>query len=121
MEIWQKYCCLQQILNNKSFRIKIILNFAFIVFTRTLGLDLVVRDPEGNVIDPDSTGAIQLYRRVSGHLPSQGLSKNLGVQCFWNEFYFFLVIFLHHNTYNVTLLQYIINRSLTGVRVRQYQ
>lgn len=30
---------------------------------RTLGLDLVVRDPEGNVIDPDSTGAIQLYRR----------------------------------------------------------
>lgn len=30
---------------------------------KTLGLDLVVRDPEGNVIDPDSTGAIQLYRR----------------------------------------------------------
>ena len=56
-------------------------------------MDLVVRDPEGNVIDPDSTGAIQLYRRVSGHLPSQGLSKNLGVQCFWNELYFFLVFF----------------------------
>ncbi|KAJ7356302.1 Dedicator of cytokinesis protein 2 [Desmophyllum pertusum] len=30
---------------------------------RTLGLDLVVRDPEGNIINPDSTGAIQLYRR----------------------------------------------------------
>ena len=33
-------------------------------FCRTLGLDLVVRDPEGNIINPDSTGAIQLYRRV---------------------------------------------------------
>ena len=31
---------------------------------RTLGLDLVVRDPEANIIDPDSTGVIELYRRV---------------------------------------------------------
>lgn len=99
-EIWQKHCCFEQILNNKSFRIKIIINFAFIVFTRTLGLDLVVRDPEGNVIDPDSTGAIQLYRRVSEHLPSQGLGKNLGVQCFWNELYFFLVIFIFFLIYD---------------------
>lgn len=30
---------------------------------RTLGLDLVVRDPESNIIDPDSTGVIELYRR----------------------------------------------------------
>ncbi|XP_073238831.1 dedicator of cytokinesis protein 1-like [Porites lutea] len=30
---------------------------------RTLGLDLVVRDPEANIIDPDSTGVIELYRR----------------------------------------------------------
>ena len=31
---------------------------------RTLGLDLVVRDPEASIIDPDSTGVIELYRRV---------------------------------------------------------
>ena len=34
------------------------------LLNRTLGLDLVVRDPEANIIDPDSTGVIELYRRV---------------------------------------------------------
>ena len=35
----------------------------------------MVRDPEGNIIDPDSTGAIQLYRRVS--LLASYSAKNL--------------------------------------------
>lgn len=35
-----------------------------VILNRTLGLDLVVRDPEANIIDPDSTGVIELYRRV---------------------------------------------------------
>lgn len=40
---------------------------------KTLGLDLVVRDPEGNIINPDSTGAIQLYRR---HVSTSNRIKN---------------------------------------------
>nr|XP_058959333.1 dedicator of cytokinesis protein 1-like [Pocillopora verrucosa] len=46
---------------------------------RTLGLDLVVRDPEGNIIDPDSTGAIQLYRRhisTSNRLKSSSIAES---------------------------------------------
>lgn len=31
---------------------------------RVLGLDLVVRDANGNTLDPDTTGVIELYRRV---------------------------------------------------------
>ncbi|EDO28652.1 predicted protein, partial [Nematostella vectensis] len=35
-----------------------------------IGLDLVVRNDDGNILDPDSTGVIELYRRVSvGHKP----------------------------------------------------
>jgi hypothetical protein len=34
------------------------------LFSRIIGLDLVVRDDDGNIIDADSTGVIELYRRV---------------------------------------------------------
>ena len=42
----------------------------FLVYTyfcifRYLGLDLVVRDTDGNLIDVDATGVIDLYKRVS--------------------------------------------------------
>ena len=36
-----------------------------ITFHRKLGLDLVVRDDTGDVINLDDTGVIDLYKRVS--------------------------------------------------------
>ena len=39
-----------------------------LTFLRTLDLDLVVRDADGNILDPDETGVIELFRRVSAHL-----------------------------------------------------
>ncbi|XP_031549558.1 dedicator of cytokinesis protein 1-like [Actinia tenebrosa] len=44
---------------------------------RIIGLDLVVRDDDGNVIDPDSTGVIELYRR---HLStSEKITQSVGL------------------------------------------